>query len=132
MPQDDTTRENHLEPPWAPMSRHLPPHVDCYLYRAGHRPHVIQARLSWESPPDAWAAVVVMDVDGGEVVLADGGQLLRCATHDAARLAAQVRLLGPVARLNRRFRTLTVDLREEGHRAVFSMVLPGEERTACG
>ena len=126
---DDTFRGDRFEPPYTAVPRHLPTFSDCARQAPGHRPHHIQVRLSAEA--QTRESVVVMDVDRESAVVAAGDQLLRVRTHDAPRLAALVRRHGALAQLDRRHHVLLLDLPDEGHRAAFSVRLPGEGASPC-
>lgn len=105
------------------MKRVEPP-VRCGSYTPGHEIHVIQARLSWESPPIALGTATV-EPDGWVAITLDSGEELRRWIHEPVCLAQHLELTKGRVEL-RVHRVLAVESRS-GHR-LFCLA---EEPTPC-
>jgi len=61
-------------------------HAICDLYKPGHQPHFIQAKLAWEDDPAKYRNGTLMSVaDDGWITVEVGGELLRFWNHEPAR-----------------------------------------------
>ena len=103
-------------------SSNVPARANCQRYSPGHTPHVIQVRLSQQSPPEDWWRVVVLGTVGEMVLLAVGdGEVRRYRNHEPAYLESVVGEVGAEAMLNTDYGALFCRPRPDGGSAVFSL-----------
>lgn len=61
----------------------------CALYKPGHQPHFIQAKLAWQDDPAKYRhGTVVSVLDDGWITVDVDGELLRLWNHEPARARA--------------------------------------------
>jgi hypothetical protein len=77
-----------------PIIPDLMPPSACALYAPGHRVHVIQVKLTWDSE-QSWRAGSLIDVDDGGWITIDVGQRrIRLWNHEPARARACIEAAG--------------------------------------
>jgi hypothetical protein len=61
-------------------------HTICALYKPGHRPHFIQAKLSWQGDPAKYRSGTLVSVDDdGWITVEVDGETVRVWNHDPVR-----------------------------------------------